>query len=331
MSIFRPEPARPPATSAGSTGDLPLDQVEAALLRMAFSRLRLSVLMTIVVCLVFVGLLWPFFPSHLMGAWLIVLMLTAAARYALWWTYSHAGLTTIHERHWQKLFTAAAVLAGASWAFGPVTLMPVAGHNESILLVLALISVCAVAMATLVAQVHALLGFQLAGLMPTALALFASSGDVERMASVVLFAGMLSLMIVGRGSAASTRTLVETELRLSRAVDETNRARERAEAASLAKTRFLANMSHELRTPLNAVIGAAQLMKAGDHQPEQREHLIDAIQRSGTNLFGLIENILDISRIEAGEMKLRMQDFHLLECLEGVMATTALSARAKRL
>ncbi|MDH5539816.1 MAG: ATP-binding protein, partial [Rhizobacter sp.] len=104
-----------------------------------------------------------------------------------------------------------------------------------------------------------------------------------------------------------------------------------AEAASLAKTRFLANMSHELRTPLSAVIGAAQLLRAERSDAEQQVYLADAIERSGSNLLGLIENILDISRIEAGEMRLRTADFHLGECVEAGLASAALAAQAKGL
>ena len=116
-------------------------------------------------------------------------------------------------------------------------------------------------------------------------------------------------------------------------------AKEAAEAASQAKTRFLANMSHELRTPLNAVIGAAQLLQAGHAaipgsvQPADagQTHLVESIQRSGLNLLGLIENILDLSRIEAGELALSGEDFHLLDCVDAALATAALSARAKGL
>jgi len=108
-------------------------------------------------------------------------------------------------------------------------------------------------------------------------------------------------------------------------------AKEVAEFASLAKTRFLANMSHELRTPLNAVIGAAQLLKAGAGDIESQTQMVDAIQKSGTNLLGLIENILDLSRIEVGELRLVLEDFHLVDCVEAALATAALSARAKGL
>jgi signal transduction histidine kinase/FixJ family two-component response regulator/HPt (histidine-containing phosphotransfer) domain-containing protein len=102
-------------------------------------------------------------------------------------------------------------------------------------------------------------------------------------------------------------------------------------AANLAKTRFLANMSHELRTPLNAVIGAAQLLRIERSDPERQEYLIEAIQRGGSNLLSLIENTLDLARIEAGEMTLHLSDFHIVECIEAALSTAALTANAKGL
>ncbi len=310
-------------------------QVKTALLDMAYRRLRMSMsmsmLLTVVVCLVFGGLIWPYFPNGGMGWWMAVLLLTVVARYGFWWAHSRVARPALQHQRWQWLFGLSALLGGASWALGPVMMMPAAGRTESLLLVLTVLSVSAVSVTAMASHKFALLAFQLATLLPTMAALFATGGDVERMASAVLLAAMLCLTVVGWASSSATRALVETELRLSQSVEATNLARERAEAASLAKTRFLANMSHELRTPLNAVIGAAQLMRADDRDAEQRAQLVDAIQRSGTNLLGLIENILDLSRIEAGEMKLVAHDFHLVDCLEAALATAGLAARAKGL
>ena len=107
--------------------------------------------------------------------------------------------------------------------------------------------------------------------------------------------------------------------------------KERAEAASTAKTRFLANMSHELRTPLNAVIGAAQLLEYGGDNAERQEHLVAAIRDSGTRLLGLIENILDLTRIESGALDLSPEDFNVVDCIEAAVGTVSVSARAKGL
>ncbi len=87
-------------------------------------------------------------------------------------------------------------------------------------------------------------------------------------------------------------------------------ARERAEAASNAKSTFLANMSHEIRTPLNAIIGLNHLLRGGTTQPKQAE-LLDKVGESARHLLRIINDVLDISKIEAGKMALEVADFRL--------------------
>lgn len=154
------------------------------------------------------------------------------------------------------------------------------------------------------------------------------------------------LQAVGRdevGQAVTAfNTMISEVQRRGEALAEMNRALEqqvqartlsmqRAEAASIAKTRFLSNMSHELRSPLNGVIGAAQLLQAEGTLDDRRSELVDIIRTSGSNLLGLIDSILDLARIESGEMALDHQPFDLIDCLEAAMATSAVPARAKGL
>jgi two-component system sensor histidine kinase BarA len=131
------------------------------------------------------------------------------------------------------------------------------------------------------------------------------------------------------------QTLLDSNRRLEERVSERTqslqRERDRAEAASLAKTRFLANMSHELRTPLNAVIGAAQLLEGGRNDAQGQARLVEAIRGSGQNLLGLIDGVLDLARIESGALELQVQDFDLVECVEAALATAAVAARMKGL
>jgi signal transduction histidine kinase len=101
-------------------------------------------------------------------------------------------------------------------------------------------------------------------------------------------------------------------------------ARDAALRASQAKSRFLANMSHELRTPLNAIIGYSEMVlesEAMDSDEQARED-VDRIHTSGKHLLSLINDILDISKIEAGKMNLELADFDIEELIHSVTATT---------
>ncbi len=86
------------------------------------------------------------------------------------------------------------------------------------------------------------------------------------------------------------------------------RARDAAQAANVLKSQFLANVSHEIRTPLNGVLGMAQIMALGELAPEQRERL-DVVRRSGEGLLAVLNDVLDISKIEAGELTLEAEPF----------------------
>jgi signal transduction histidine kinase/DNA-binding response OmpR family regulator len=109
------------------------------------------------------------------------------------------------------------------------------------------------------------------------------------------------------------------------------KARAEAEAANLAKTTFLANMSHEIRTPMNAILGYSQiLLRRIDLDFELRQAL-QTIDNSGKNLLDMINEILDISKIEAGKMELQKVNFDLKELLEGIYRLFEARCRQKRL
>ncbi|SEA69590.1 hybrid sensor histidine kinase/response regulator [Rubrimonas cliftonensis] len=117
---------------------------------------------------------------------------------------------------------------------------------------------------------------------------------------------------------------------ISGTLDSLRAARDSAEAASRAKSSFLANMSHEIRTPMNGVIGAARLLDATRLDAEQRM-LTRVIASSGDALLTLINDILDISRIEAGKMRVNAEPFDLRAIVEGVAAMLGPAAAAKGL
>jgi two-component system, sensor histidine kinase and response regulator len=107
-------------------------------------------------------------------------------------------------------------------------------------------------------------------------------------------------------------------------------SRDKAEAASRAKSSFLANMSHEIRTPLNAIVGLAHLMRRDAREPVEVERLQQVDQAAG-HLLQVIDDILDLSKIEAGRLELEFTDFSLRQVLGRSAGLVAERARAKGL
>ncbi|MGR9087149.1 MAG: PAS domain S-box protein [Gammaproteobacteria bacterium] len=108
------------------------------------------------------------------------------------------------------------------------------------------------------------------------------------------------------------------------------RARRTAEAASYAKSAFLANMSHEIRTPMNAIIGLTHLLRRENPTPLQDERLTK-IDNAAKHLLTIINDILDISKIESGRMQLEQTDFSLDAVLDNVRSLISEQARSKNL
>ncbi|NEQ96491.1 MAG: response regulator [Cyanothece sp. SIO2G6] len=106
-------------------------------------------------------------------------------------------------------------------------------------------------------------------------------------------------------------------------------ATKEAEAANQAKSRFLANMSHELRTPLNGILGYAQVLRRDSHLPANHQHGLQIIQQCGTHLLALINDVLDLSKIEAQKLEVDPQSFALPAFLDAIADLFRLRANYK--
>jgi len=224
---------------------------------------------------------------------------------------------------WVKRTTLAYLLFAASWASMATFLWVPRNDFDNIVIVLLL--------ACTIAGNSALVGSS----KPLAVSVFAVYGTVliavPLLAGGLIFNGIAALAAVYVGYLAYMALQIHRTARdmlllrndksdlilaLAHAKTQSDLARERAEAASRAKSQFLANMSHELRTPLNAILGFSEMIVAHAADPEKHYEYADLIHTSGKHLLALINDVLDLAKIEAGKFELRESEIDLARLLQ---------------
>jgi signal transduction histidine kinase/CheY-like chemotaxis protein len=158
------------------------------------------------------------------------------------------------------------------------------------------------------------------------------SRGVMRQIAPLFALGLAALLACAFALAARVRTVFDeidrNDLALRDNMKELVRARDEAAAASLAKSQFVANMSHEIRTPLNGILGMTQIMAREDLTPAQHAQL-NVVRESGQTLLALLNDILDISKIEAGRLQIENHEFDLAAIIRAACSPFAALADQK--
>ena len=222
------------------------------------------------------------------------------------------------------------IFMGGGWTVGIIAYAPSGGIEFRLFLTAILAGMGAGAVSKLsgsLTYVHTFFGLLAAPLIVVTVMAGTRLDYLIAACTVLYVVAMLgSARQLHQALATSTRLGIE---RLS-LLASTREALARAEQASQAKSEFLANMSHEIRTPINSILGITQVMRRGDVSPGQAGQLA-RIHTAAEHLLGVISDILDLSKIEAGKMTLGTSDFTVGEILERVLSLVSRDAGAKGL
>jgi two-component system cell cycle sensor histidine kinase PleC len=296
----------------------------------------------------------PLFVIIIAGLGLYITQDTQIVLWALLTLTCHAGnillvrrarrqeITAEGARKWRRILLAGQFVLGCSWAVFALQGCEACDPSGFILYKGAtlLIALSVTTMSNFMLTPSVLVAFA-----PAVVALGAKSG-ISRDLLEVSFTGVFTTTVIffnyisDRLFQSSLRILsfqsekddLIAELEVAKSMSD--EARRRAEEANMAKSRFLASMSHELRTPLNAILGFSEVMSAEVmgplNNPTYREYA-DDIHRSGQHLLNLINEILDLSRIEAGKYELAEEAISLLDISEDCIGMVQLRARGKNI
>lgn len=275
----------------------------------------------------FVGLLWDHAPHAGLLSWLFLLMLVHGAEMWVWWKYRGAVDTIERCRFWSRYFNVFAISVGLMWGLAAVCFFPPDMAYQA-LLICVIVGLAAGAITMNPVYPPALYLFLLGILPPTILRIAYENDAIHWILATML--SLFTLVVLNSGRQLAETFFVSLSQRYENLalVTQLTREKSRAESASREKSRFLATASHDLRQPLQALMLFSDAMQEVA-QEKQSKHLAGQIGKSVNALVEMFDELLDVSRLEAGIVEARWQNFELQPLMDRLYVDLAPLAQGK--
>ena len=306
-------------------------QIRIAQAAMVFARSRNTTLAGLPIAAMLCWMLWGFVPAAILMAWFAGKCASSSARLWVTWRFKHDDPTK--GPYWVRRFEWALFADGAMFGLLGSALQPA---NDAVLgatLVTTVVAVAGLALVVMAMSFRTLVAMALPLMVPTITYQLAMGTPVGLYTGIGLTLFLVIVIVEGKRSAEHTRSMLRLRFQMDELARQRQQALELAHRNSAVKDRFLATMSHELRTPLHGMLGLARLIEA-DHQPEAKPEQVNhlqMLQRTCEHLLGVINDVLDYSKIDGGHMQLAQRQFDLRALLESVMAVSTVQADDKGL
>ncbi len=318
-----PEATLPAARIDPARPDL-AERVRAEQIRMVYLHSPTTTGGSLVAGAFLVAVMWKTVPHPILLAWGTALAIHQGFRIYSYRRYLAANPDPAQSRYWGRLYILATTIAGCIWGSAGLLFYVPESTISLVYLCLVLFGVASLTIPTLslfAPAFYPLVVLVLAPFIVRALA----SGHMEQIAlAVPLIIALVLAITFGRRINSLIDESIRRGFENQALIEIAVRARMEAEKSNRAKSQFLATMSHELRTPLNAIIGYSELMTRHPERfgTERAKDPLERILRAGRHLLNLINDLLDMAKIEAGKTSFRYEDVDVAALVRDAVETT---------
>ncbi|MBB3194181.1 ATP-binding protein [Roseateles terrae] len=312
-------------------GDTPVAlEVRAERLSALQSLVRLPAAVGALFSILPVVLLWRHLDAAELLCWLSARWAISAWRGLEARRYLKGPVRLLELPRWERRYLSALLLDGLAWGMvGALFATPNLPEIDGAVMTI-LVGLAAFTQVTLSSWTRAQALFSSLVLAPLIVRLVLQGGTVGWLSAGALVTFWLLMTLESRRVEARTLELLRLRFEQAHLAEQSQLALHAAEETSSSKSRFVAMMSHEIRTPLNGILGMAQLLETGDLSDQQRQQ-VDIVRRSGRHLLSLVNDILDLARIESGKLVVDAHPVDMREVVGDVCRLLGETARAKGL